>query len=56
MVAGESLWSIARDQLARSVSNADIAREVHRLWQLNAKAIATGNPDLLPVGTELKLS
>jgi len=55
VVAGESLWSIARDQLGHGASNADIAWEVHRLWELNAKAIATGSPDLLPVGTKLKL-
>jgi len=55
VVAGESLWSIARGQLGHGASNADIAREVHRLWELNAKVIATGNPDLLPVGTKLKL-
>lgn len=56
VVADESLWSVARDQLGRGASNTDIAREVHRLWELNAKEIATGNPDLLMVGTKLKLA
>lgn len=55
VVAGESLWSIARDQLGRGASNTKIAREVHRLWQLNAKVIATGSPDLLPANTKLRL-
>jgi Tfp pilus assembly protein FimV len=55
VVAGESLWSIASDQLARGASTAEIAREVHRLWDLNADVIATGAPDLLPIGTRLAL-
>ena len=53
--AGESLWSIASDLLGPSASPARIAGEVHRLWQLNRERIATGNPDLLMVGTTLRL-
>ena len=53
--AGESLWSIASDMLGPSASPARIAGEVHRLWQLNRERIATGNPDLLMVGTTLRL-
>lgn len=52
---GESLWSIARDVLGSGASPADIAREVHRLWQLNSERIRTGSPDLVMVGTTLKL-
>ena len=55
MHAGESLWSIASDLLGPSASPARIAGEVHRLWQLNRERIATGNPDLLMVGTTLRL-
>jgi hypothetical protein len=53
--AGESLWSIASDLLGRDASPARVAREVHRLWQLNRSRIATGSPDLLMVGTTLRL-
>lgn len=53
--AGESLWSIASDVLGSGASAADIAREVHRLWQLNSERIRTGSPDLVMVGTTLKL-
>ena len=41
--------------LGASASPARIAGEVHRLWQLNRERIATGNPDLLMVGTILRL-
>lgn len=53
--AGESLWSIASDVLGPSASPARIAREVHRLWQLNRERIGTGSPDLVMVGTTLRL-
>lgn len=52
---GESLWAIAADLLGDEASPARIAREVHRLWQLNRDRIGTGNPDLLMIGTELSL-
>jgi len=55
VVAGESLWAIAGDLLGADASPARIAREVHRLWQLNADRIGTGDPDLLLVGTRLSL-
>ena len=53
--AGESLWTIATDLLGRDATTAKIAREVHRLWSLNRERIASGDPDLLPVGTTLVL-
>ena len=52
---GESLWSIAGDLLGEGASVARIAREVNRLWELNASRIATGDPNLLVVGTRLAL-
>lgn len=52
---GESLWAIASDLLGPNASPAKIAREVHRLWTMNADRIATGDPDLLIVGTRLRL-
>ena len=52
---GESLWSIASDMLGGDASVARVAREVNRLWELNADRIATGSPDLLFAGTRLRL-
>jgi LysM repeat protein len=52
---GDSLWSIAKRLLGAGASPARIAREVDRLWSLNQERIATGDPDLLHVGTELRL-
>jgi Tfp pilus assembly protein FimV len=52
---GESLWSIADDALGSAATPAQIAREVHRLWELNKDRIATGDPDLLMIDTRLKL-
>jgi nucleoid-associated protein YgaU len=52
---GESLWSIASARLGRGASSAAVAGEVARLWALNRARIATGDPDLLPVGVRLRL-
>jgi len=53
--AGESLWSIAKAMLPSGASNAAIAREVRRLWRLNARRIGTGDPGLIYADTELRL-
>jgi resuscitation-promoting factor RpfA len=52
---GESLWSIADDLLGDDASVARVAREVNRLWELNARRIGTGDPSLVHVGTTLLL-
>jgi nucleoid-associated protein YgaU len=52
---GDSLWSIAQRLLGRDASAGRVAREVNRLWSLNRSRIATGDPDLLMVGTRLEL-
>ena len=52
---GESLWSIARNQIGGDATPAQVARLVNRLWELNRERIGTGEPDLLMVGTELRL-
>ena len=52
---GESLWSIATAVLPPGTGNAEIARKVRRLWQLNAARIGTGQPSLILVGTVLRL-
>jgi hypothetical protein len=53
--AGECLWSIAAALLPGGANNAEIAAEVQRLWKLNADRIGTGDPNLLYVGTDLRL-
>lgn len=55
VLAGESLWSISSDALGGEATIARVAREVHELWKLNSERIATGDPDLILVGTVLKL-
>ena len=55
VLAGESLWTIATDLLGADASAAKVAREVHRLWQLNGDQIGTGDPNLLLIGTRLEL-
>lgn len=52
---GESLWSIAQARLGADAGPAAVARLVNRLWELNAGRIATGDPDLIMVGTLLRL-
>jgi hypothetical protein len=54
-MAGESLWAIASDLLGGDANVGQVAREVHRLWQLNRDRIRTGDPDLLPIATTLRL-
>lgn len=55
VLPGESLWSIASDLLGPDATAARVAREVHRLWQLNHDRIATDDPDLIMIGTLLTL-
>jgi hypothetical protein len=52
---GESLWSIATALLPPGAGNAEVAAEVQRLWRLNADRIGTGDPNLILVGTVLRL-
>ena len=43
--AGDSLWSIAKRLSGPGASAGQIAREVNRLWRLNAQRIGTGDPE-----------
>lgn len=52
---GDSLWSIAKRLLGPDATPAQIARKVSRLWNLNGDRIGTGRPDLILVGTKLRL-
>lgn len=53
--SGDTLWAIATAHLGGSPTPAEVAREVERLWNLNANAIGTGDPDLLLVGQKLRM-
>ena len=52
---GDALWPIAARHLARSSSIPEIARQVDDLESLNRDRIASGDPDLLEAGEELRL-
>ena len=52
---GESLWTIAQRLVAPDASTTEIADEVDRLWDLNRDRIASGDPDVIFAGTELRL-
>lgn len=52
---GECLWSIAQNHLGANATPAAVARLVNRLWELNAERIATGERDLVMVGTPLRM-
>ncbi|HVX32163.1 MAG TPA: LysM domain-containing protein [Solirubrobacterales bacterium] len=53
---GDCLWSIAAALLPRGADDARVAAEVARLWRLNADRIGTGDPDVILVGTTLRIA
>ncbi len=53
--AGECLWAIAEALLPVGAGTSEIEAEVQHLWKLNAARIGTDDPNLLYVGTELRL-
>jgi nucleoid-associated protein YgaU len=55
VVPGDTLWSIAKELLGPSAAPAEIAREVDRLWRLNADTIGRSNPNLIHAGVVLRL-
>ncbi|HEX4304818.1 MAG TPA: hypothetical protein VHZ54_02170 [Solirubrobacterales bacterium] len=52
---GDCLWAIAEGVLGGGATNAAISAEVARLWHLNSAAIGTGDPNVILVGTILRL-
>ena len=52
---GDCLWRVAAGHLGVGANETTIAKEVTRLWKLNAKRIGTGNPDLIYPGQKLEL-
>jgi len=53
--SGDSLWSIADDQLAEGASDAQVAAAVEDVWHENEDRIASGDPDLIRPGERLAL-
>jgi len=53
--AGDSLWSIATRIAGPDATPAKVAATVHRIWNTNADRIASGNPNMLAVGTTLQI-
>jgi hypothetical protein len=51
---GDSLWGIARALMGPSASDSAVASKVHALWDMNARRIGTGDPNLIFPGTRLR--
>jgi nucleoid-associated protein YgaU len=52
---GDSLWSIAARLLGPGATSGRLAREVNRLWDMNADRIRSGRPELIQPGEHLRL-
>ncbi len=52
---GDALWPIAKRHLARSSSVTEIAKQVQALESLNVNRLASGDPDMIEAGEELRL-
>jgi Domain of unknown function (DUF4397)/LysM domain len=52
---GDSLWSIARRLTGPSASNEQVAKKLVAVWDMNAKRIGTGDPNLIFPGQRLVL-
>lgn len=52
---GDCLWTIAEGVLPAGATVAEIEAEIARLWRLNASTIGTGDPNLILVGTVLRI-
>jgi hypothetical protein len=52
---GDSLWSIARGIVGPSASDEQVQQKVVAVWNMNAKRIGTGDPNMIFPGTRLTL-
>jgi LysM repeat protein len=52
---GDSLWSIARRIAGPSASNDQVEKKLVAVWDMNAKRIGTGDPNLIFPGQRLML-
>ena len=55
VVEGDCLWAIAEGVLPAGATTAEIEAEVARLWRINGSRIRTGDPNLILVGTVLRI-
>jgi hypothetical protein len=53
--SGDSLWAIARRLVGPEAGNAAVERKLVAIWDLNARRIGTGDPNLIVPGTRLRL-
>jgi LysM repeat protein len=53
--SGDSLWSIARGVVGPSASNEQVNNKLVAVWDMNAKRIGTGSPNLIFPGQRLML-
>jgi nucleoid-associated protein YgaU len=51
---GDSLWAIARRHLDEGAGDVAVAREVDRMWSLNASRLGLRDPDLIWPGMHLR--
>jgi len=52
---GDSLWKIAAAQIGPRAGNPAIYAEVIRIWNVNARRIGTGDPNMIFPGTRLTM-
>jgi hypothetical protein len=52
---GDSLWKIAAAQVGPGAANGAIYSEVIRIWNVNARRIGTGDPNMIFPGTRLTI-
>jgi hypothetical protein len=53
--SGDSLWAIARRLVGSRASNGAVERKLVAIWNLNARRIGTGDPNLIFPGTRLHM-
>jgi hypothetical protein len=53
--SGDSLWSIAQQLVGSSATDEQIQQKLTAIWNMNAKRIGTGDPNLLFAGQRLML-
>ncbi len=53
--AGDCLWTIARRAVGPHASDADIEHELVQIWDVNARKIGTGDPNLIYPGVTLRI-
>lgn len=53
--SGDSLWAIARREVGDGASDREVEARLVAIWNLNARRIGTGDPNLIFPGTRLRL-